>query len=393
MGPSEGDFVEVENGRLRVPNEPVIAFIEGDGIGEEVIGVARRVTERAVELAYPSRRIVWWELLAGKKALKTGSLLPEETVKGIALAKVALKGPLETPVGSGHRSLNVTLRKALDLYANVRPVQYYGTPSPLKRPEDVDLVIFRENTEDVYAGIEWKAGSEEAERFRELLRKEFGVELRADAGVGVKPISESGSKRIMRRALGWAVERERKRVTIMHKGNIMKFTEGAFREWCYEVAREEFGEKVSIGRPEPGKILVDDKIADNLFQQIILRPGEYDVIVTPNLNGDYISDAAAALVGGLGLAAGLNLGDTIALAEPVHGTAPDIAGKGIANPSAAILSAALLLDYMGWDRAAELMRTGVKLAIVSGKRTPDLGGSLSTAEFGEAVMEAMEDVH
>ncbi len=392
MGPSEGDFIEVEKGRLKVPDEPIIPFIEGDGIGREVIGVAKAVADKAVELAYSSRRIVWWELLAGKKALRAGPLLPEETVKGIALAKVALKGPLETPVGSGHRSLNVTLRKLLDLYANVRPVQYYGAPTAFKHADRVDLVIFRENTEDVYAGIEWKAGGEEAKRFRELLKKEFGIELREDAGIGVKPISEFGTKRIMRKALTWAVERGRKRVTIMHKGNIMKFTEGAFREWAYEVASEEFSDVVSIGEKKPGKILVDDKIADNAFQQIIIRPWEYDIIVTPNLNGDYLSDAAAALVGGLGMAAGLNLGDEIALAEPVHGTAPDIAGKGIANPSAAILSAALLLDYIGWGEATELMRRTVRKVVESGRGTPDLGGRLSTEEFGGAVMEAMEDV-
>lgn len=390
----KGDPIETKNGRVRAPKEVALGIIEGDGIGPEVMGVAKEVVNRAVEKAYEDRSVVWVELLAGKKALREkGTLLPKETIEGIRELKAALKGPLETPVGSGHRSLNVALRKALDLYANVRPVQYYGAPTPFSRAEEVDFIIFRENTEDVYAGIEWRAGTEEAKKFRNFLLEEFGIEVREDAGIGVKPISEFGSKRIMRRAIQWAVEKGRKRVTIMHKGNIMKFTEGAFREWAYQVAREEFGEYVSIGERRPGRILVDDRIADNMFQQIILRPGEYDVIVTPNLNGDYISDAAAALVGGVGMAAGLNLGDEVALAEPVHGTAPDIAGKGIANPSAAILSGALLLEYIGWKKAAMLIREAIKRAITSGRKTLDLGGNLSTEGFGRAVMEEMENVH
>ncbi len=390
----KGDPIETKNGRVRAPKEVALGIIEGDGIGPEVMGVAKEVVNRAVEKAYEDRSVVWVELLAGKKALREkGTLLPKETIEGIRELKAALKGPLETPVGSGHRSLNVTLRTALDLYANVRPVQYYGAPTPFSRAEEVDFIIFRENTEDVYAGIEWRAGTEEAKKFRNFLLEEFGIEVREDAGIGVKPISEFGSKRIMRRAIQWAVEKGRKRVTIMHKGNIMKFTEGAFREWAYQVAREEFGEYVSIGERRPGRILVDDRIADNMFQQIILRPGEYDVIVTPNLNGDYISDAAAALVGGVGMAAGLNLGDEVALAEPVHGTAPDIAGKGIANPSAAILSGALLLEYIGWKKAAMLIREAIKRAITSGRKTLDLGGNLSTEGFGRAVMEEMENVH
>jgi isocitrate dehydrogenase len=289
--------------------------------------------------------------------------------------------------------LNVALRKALDLYANVRPVQYYGAPTPFEYADKVDFIIFRENTEDVYSGIEWKAWSEGAKKVREFLKREFGIEVREDSGIGVKPISKFATQRLMRKALQWAVEKGRKRVTVMHKGNIMKFTEGAFREWAYEVAENEFSEFVSIGERKAGKILVDDRIADNMFQQIIIRPWDYDVIVTPNLNGDYISDAAAALVGGVGMAAGLNVGDAVALAEPVHGTAPDIAGKGIANPSAAILSGALLLEYLGWVKATELIRKALRETISAGKVTADLGKggkALSTEEFTNEVIKAME---
>lgn len=387
-------IVEILKGRLKVPGEVEIGYIEGDGIGAEVIPQAIRVVDRAVELTYEDKSIEWVELKAGKKALKErGTLLPEETIKKIAELKVALKGPLETPVGSGHRSLNVALRKTLDLYANVRPVQYYGAPTPFEYADKVDFIIFRENTEDVYSGIEWKAWSEGAGKVREFLRREFGIEVREDSGIGVKPISKFATQRLMRKALQWAVEKGRKRVTVMHKGNIMKFTEGAFREWAYEVAEREFSEFVSIGERKPGKILVDDRIADNMFQQIIIRPWEYDVIVTPNLNGDYISDAAAALVGGVGMAAGLNVGDTVALAEPVHGTAPDIAGKRIANPSAAILSGALLLEYIGWSKGAELIRKALRETISAGKVTADLskgGKALSTEEFTAEVIKAME---
>ncbi|CUX77288.1 NADP-dependent isocitrate dehydrogenase [Thermococcus chitonophagus] len=394
--PEEGKIAEVRGGKLEVPDEPIVAVIEGDGIGREVIPVAIRVADRAVELAYGGKRgIIWWELLAGKKALKEkGELLPKETIEGIATVKLALKGPLETPVGSGHRSLNVTLRKVLDLYANVRPVQYYGAPTPFAYADKVDFIIFRENTEDVYAGIEWKAFTEEARKVLEFLEREFGIKVREDSGLSLKPISKFATQRIMRKALQWAVDKGRRVVTIMHKGNIMKFTEGAFREWCYEVAEKEFSEYVSIGEEKPGKILVNDRIADNMFQQIIIKPWAYDVIVTPNLNGDYISDAAAALVGGVGMASGLNLGDYIALAEPVHGTAPDIAGKGIANPSAAILSVALLLEYMGWIEATELIRKALRKTIESGKVTADLAKpgekALKTEEFAEEVIKAME---
>ncbi|AFK21959.1 NADP-dependent isocitrate dehydrogenase [Pyrococcus sp. ST04] len=394
--PQEGKIIEVKNGKLRVPNEPIIAYIEGDGIGREVIPSALKVADKATEVAYSGKRkIIWWELLAGKKALKErGELLPQETIEGIALTKVAIKGPLETPVGSGHRSLNVTLRKVLDLYANVRPVKYYGAPTPFAYAEHVDFIIFRENTEDVYAGIEWKAFSEEAKKVMKFLEEEFGIKVREDSGLSLKPISKFATQRIMRKALQWAIDKKRKSVTIMHKGNIMKFTEGAFREWCYEVAEKEFGDYISIGEEKPGKILVNDRIADNMFQQIILKPWAYDIIVTPNLNGDYISDAAAALVGGVGMAAGLNLGDHIALAEPVHGTAPDIAGKGIANPSAAILSVALLLEYIGWEEAADLIRKAVRKTIESGKVTADLAKdkqkALSTEEFTNEVIKAIE---
>ncbi|AEC52523.1 isocitrate dehydrogenase [Pyrococcus sp. NA2] len=392
--PEEGKIAEVKKGKLKVPDEVIVAYIEGDGIGREVIPSAIKVVDRAVEIAYGGRRrIIWWELLAGKKALKLrGELLPRETLEGIALVKLAIKGPLETPVGKGYRSLNVALRKSLDLYANVRPVRYYGAPTPFAHADKVDLIIFRENTEDVYAGIEWKAFSEEAKKIIEFVEKEFGVRIREDSGISLKPISEFATKRIMRKAIQWALDKGRKVITIMHKGNIMKHTEGAFRDWCYEVAEKEFGEYVSIGERKPGKILVNDRIADNMFQQIILKPWEYDIIVTPNLNGDYLSDAAAALVGGVGMVAGLNLGDYIALAEPVHGTAPDIAGKRIANPSAAILSASLLLEYMGWEEASSIIREALRRTIEKGKATPDLAGEngLRTEEFVEEVIKEME---
>ncbi|AAL80326.1 isocitrate dehydrogenase (NADP(+)) [Pyrococcus furiosus DSM 3638] len=393
--PQEGKVIEVVNGSLKIPNEPIVAYIEGDGIGREVIPAAIKVVDKAVETAYKGkRRIVWWKLLAGKEALqKVGKLLPEETVKGIAEVKVALKGPMETPIGTGHRSINVALRKMFDLYANIRPIKYYGVPTVYPYADKVDLIIFRENTEDVYAGIEWEAYSREAQKLREFLKNEFGIEIREDSGITLKPISKFATQRIVRKAIKWAIEKGRKRVTIMHKGNVMKFTEGAFRNWAFEVAEKEFSEYVSIGKPEEGKILVDDKIADNMLQQIILRPWEYDIIVTPNLNGDYLSDAAAALVGGVGMAAGINVGDYIAIAEPVHGTAPDIAGKGIANPSAAILSAALLLEYLGWVEAAELIRASLRKTIEKGKVTPDLARgekALSTEEFIQEVIKEIE---
>lgn len=408
--PDEGSFIEYVDGGYVVPSKPVIAYIEGDGIGPEVVSSARLVLDAAVERAYGgSRRIVWWELYAGYKAEKMfGNLLPEDTLVGMMLAKVTLKGPLETPIGTGHRSLNVTIRQKLDLYSNIRPVKYFrGVPAPSRYAEKIDLVIFRENTEDVYAGIEWQAGSREALKVIEFLHREFGIELSPDTGIGLKPISESRTKRHARKAIRYAIKNKRRAVTFMHKGNIMKYTEGAFVNWCYEVALNEFREyvvtekevteKYSGSVPE-GKILVNDRVADNMFQQIITRPWDYDVIVTPNLNGDYLSDAASALVGGIGIAPGLNAGDIFAFAEPVHGTAPKYAGKNVANPSATILAGAMLLEHIGWTEASRLVWRAVEETIASGKMTQDLARHyenikpLSTSEFTEAVIETIKRI-
>ncbi len=403
-----GEAIRVEDGSLRVPPQPLIPYIEGDGIGPEISRAARAVLDAAVEQAYGNtRRIRWVEIYAGEKAQKLmGELLPRETLEAIREFKVALKGPLATPVGSGHRSLNVALRQELDLYACVRPIRYLpGVPSPLKDPQDVDFVIFRENTEDVYAGIEWERGSPEARKFRELLKDHFGVEIRPDAGVGVKPISEFGTKRLVRKAIAYALSHGRKRVTLMHKGNIMKYTEGAFCRWGYEVAREEFPEQTITeeelfsrhgGKIPEGKVLVNDRIADIMFQHVITPPREFDVIATPNLNGDYLSDACAAQVGGVGMAPGANLGDEVGVFEPTHGTAPDIAGKNVANPTALILSGALLLDHLGWTEAARLVHEALARTFQQKRVTGDLarllGGTegLSTDAFAEAVVENVQ---
>ncbi len=381
--PEEGKKVTIKDGKLVVPDEPIIVYIEGDGIGPQIVTQARAVMDAAIEKAYGGRRrIVWWEAYAGEKAQKLyGELLPEDTVLAIRYTVLALKGPLTTPVGTGFRSLNVALRKKLDLYANIRPVQYFGQPAPHCHADKVDFVIFRENTEDLYAGIEWTYDSPEAEKLRKFLKEELGVEIRPDAGIGIKPISIYGTKRLMRKAMKYAIEYGRSPVTIMHKGNIMKYTEGAFRNWAYEVATEEFREYVVTeqelweqynGELPEGKILVNDRIADNMLQQIITRPWDYDIIVAPNVNGDYISDEANALVGGIGMAAGMNAGDYMALAEPVHGTAPKYAGKDVANPTAEILSGCLLLEYMGWKEASALIKDAIRKAIAEKKVTQDL---------------------
>ena len=402
--PEEGELARIVDGKLVVPDKPIIAFIEGDGIGPEIVSVARRVMDAAVEKAYGGRRkIVWWEIYAGHKAEEIyGELLPRDTLEAIRYTKIAIKGPLTTPVGGGYRSLNVAIRKALDLYANIRPVQYFGQPAPHKYADKVDFVIFRENTEDLYAGIEWPAGSEEARKIREFLKKEFGVELREDAGIGIKPITRFATQRLMRKALQYAIQRKRRVVTVMHKGNIMKFTEGAFKEWAFELALTEFRDHVVTedelytkynGEMPEGKILLNDRIADNMLQQIITRPWDYDIIVAPNVNGDYISDEANALVGGIGMAAGMNAGDYMAVAEPVHGTAPKYAGKNKVNPSAEILSGCLLLEYMGWEEASKLIKEAIRKAIADKKVTYDLARHmpgvepLGTKEYGEALIE------
>ncbi len=375
-----------------------IGFIEGDGIGPDIWRASKLVFDEAFKLI-GNDKIDWKELLAGEKAFKeTGKYLPEETLKGIEEIKTVIKGPLSTPVGEGFRSLNVTLRQYFDLYACIRPVKYYeGVPNPMKNPEKLDVVIFRENTEDVYAGIEWKSGSAEALQLIEFLKDKYDVELPLDSGVGIKPISRKKSFRIVRKALQYAVENSRKIVTLVHKGNIMKFTEGAFLNWGYELAEKEFSELITMeNEKKEGKIILNDRIADAMFQQLLLRPDEYDVIVSPNLNGDYLSDACAAQVGGLGIAPGANIGDEIAIFEATHGTAPKYAGKDMVNPGSLILSGVLMFKYIGEKSVAELIEKAFASAILNKKVTYDLARQMKNAtevkcsEFAEEIVKEME---
>ncbi|WP_027177929.1 NADP-dependent isocitrate dehydrogenase [Maridesulfovibrio bastinii] len=373
-----------------------VYFIEGDGIGAEVWGAARPVLDAAVEKAYSgSKKIDWVELLAGEKAYKaTGSYLPQDTLDTLAKADLAMKGPLQTPVGKGFRSLNVTLRQTFDLYACIRPIKYYdGIESPVKRPDLVDIVVFRENTEDVYAGIEYASGSDEAKRVAEFLIDEMGAKLDPSAGIGIKPITPKGSRRLVRRALDYALEQNRDSVTLVHKGNIMKFTEGGFRQWGYDLAAEEYaGKVVTEDKAEAGKVVIKDRIADAMFQEALMRPEQYSVIATTNLNGDYISDALAAQVGGLGLAPGVNMGDTLAIYEATHGTAPTIAGKDMANPGSILLSGAMMLENIGWTEASDLIKGSVVKALAAKKVTVDLASQIAGAEtvgckaFGEILL-------
>lgn len=392
------------NGKIISPDNPIIPIIEGDGIGRDIMNACRRVIDAAVQKAYSGKkRIVWFEVYAGEKANeKYGSYLPQDTLDAICYYRVAIKGPLTTPVGQGFRSLNVSMRQILDLYACVRPVRYYkGVPSPVRHPEKLDVVIFRENTEDVYAGIEWPAGSYEVEKLYNFFEDEMRVKVRRDSGIGIKPISESATKRLVRMAIKYAIEHDRKSVTLVHKGNIMKYTEGAFRDWGYEVAKDEFVDQViaesefmecnnSIG--ESTKIIIKDRIADSMFQQVLTRPEEYDVIATPNLNGDYLSDACAAQVGGIGMAPGSNIGDKVALFEPTHGTAPKYTDKNVANPSSLILSAVLMLEHIGWDEAARLVVASLQKTILQKRVTYDLkrlmdgATKLSTSGFADAII-------
>jgi isocitrate dehydrogenase len=405
--PTEGEKITIKDGKLNVPDNPIIPFIEGDGTGPDIWRAARMVFDAAVEKGYGGKRkVVWFEIYAGEKANKVYGRevwLPDDTLEAIKEHIIAIKGPLTTPVGGGIRSLNVTLRQVLDLYACVRPVKYYeGVPSPMKRPQDVDVVIFRENTEDVYAGIEWKMGSPEALKMIEILEKEFGVQVRKDSGIGVKPMSEFGSKRLVRKAIKYAIENGRRSVTLAHKGNIMKFTEGAFREWGYQVALEEFREYVITedelnkdyaGKQPDSKIVIKDRIADNMFQQLITRPAEYDVIATPNLNGDYLSDAAAALVGGLGIAPGGNISDFYAVFEATHGTAPKYAGLDKVNPGSVILSGVMMFEYIGWKEAAKLIEYGMQETIKQKFVTYDFARQMEgavevkTSEFAQKIVE------
>ena len=404
--PAEGAKIGYENGRLVIPDNPIIPYFEGDGIGKDVVPAAIMVLDAAAERT--GKEIVWFRTYAGEDAYRMyGTYLPDDTLNAVREFRVALKGPLTTPVGGGFRSLNVTIRQVLDLYANVRPVYYLkGFPSPLKKPEAVNLVIFRENTEDVYAGIEWARDSEEAKKLIRFLSDEFGVNIREDSGIGIKPISEFATKRLVRLAIQYAIDNGRESVTLVHKGNIMKYTEGAFRDWGYEVAREEFGDAVITedelwnnydGKAPKGKVVVKDRIADNMFQQLLTRTAEYDVLAMPNLNGDYMSDAAAALVGGLGVAPGSNIGDGMGVFEPVHGSAPKYAGQNKVNPTAEILTGALMFEYLGWKKAGEMIKRAIELTVEDGIVTYDLhrhmGGKLvGTREFAQAVVERLGSV-
>ena len=399
-----GERIRVVNGTLDVPDRPIIPFIKGDGIGPEIMDIARRVIDAAVEKAYGGcRRIEWRELKAGESSFKERrEWLPKETLKAIERFIVAIKGPLTTPVGGGIRSLNVALRQTLDLYACVRPCKWIkGVPTPVKNPEELNVVIFRENTEDVYSGIEWREGTPEAEKVRRFLEAEMGVSVRKDSGIGVKPISRTATERLVRAAINYALEKERRSVTLVHKGNIMKYTEGAFREWGYNLAKREFRDEIvteeeAANLPESklkGKVILKDRIADSMFQQILLRPKEYDVIATTNLNGDYLSDACAAQVGGIGMAPGANINfeTRIALFEPTHGTAPKYAGLDMVNPSAMILSGVMMLDYIGWREAGKLIVEALEKTIANKTVTYDLARKikdsvlLKSSEFGEAI--------
>jgi len=396
---------------LHVPSNPIIPFIEGDGIGVDITPPMQKVIDAAVKKAYGGRRqIAWMEVYAGEKAVNTygkdkdgkDTWLPAETMQAIRDYVISIKGPLTTPVGGGIRSLNVTLRQELDLYVCLRPVQYFpGVPSPVKHPEKTDMVIFRENTEDIYAGIEWAAGTDEADKVIQFL-SDMGVRKKIrfpeNCAIGIKPVSPEGSKRLIRKAIQYAIDNNRKSVTITHKGNIMKFTEGGFRDWGYELAKEEFGAVPIDGGPWlklPNGIVIKDCIADAFLQEILLHPSDYDVVTALNLNGDYMSDALAAQVGGIGIAPGANMSDTVAMFEATHGTAPKIAGKNLANPSSIILSAEMMLRHMGWIEAADLVLNGVAKAIISKRVTGDFSSQMEgatqvgTAEFGDEIIHNM----
>ncbi|GAB6863002.1 isocitrate dehydrogenase (NADP(+)) [Haloplanus litoreus] len=410
--PDDGAVITVDEdtGELAVPSNPIIPIIYGDGIGKDVSPAAQQVLDAAAEAT--GRSINWMRLYAGESARERyDDNLPQETVDAIREHRVAIKGPLTTPVGSGFRSLNVALRKKLDLYANMRPTYYLdGVPSPVTNPEKMDMVNFRENTEDVYAGIEWEAGTDEVERVREFVEEEMGktgIIHEGPVGIGIKPISEFGSKRLIRQAIDYALANDRDSVTLVHKGNIMKFTEAAFRDWGYELAEEEYGENVITedelwdeydGEAPDGVVVVKDRIADNMLQQLLTRTEQYDVLAMPNLNGDYLSDAAGAQIGGLGIAPGANLGEGRVLAEPVHGSAPKYAGEDKVNPTAMILSGRIMLEQLGWEDAADLVRDAVEATISAGEVTYDLhrqiegGTKLATSEYADAVCERIEDL-
>jgi len=407
--PETGEKITIQNDALSVPDNPILGYVEGDGIGPDITRACLRVWDAAVAKAYQNKRKVHWaELFLGEKAagLYDGDYFPSETLDAIRDLVVAIKGPLTTPVGGGFRSLNVSLRQTLDLYACVRPVRYYdGVPSPLKKPEEVDVTIFRENTEDVYCGIEYETGSEENEKLARFLREELGANFFEGAGLGVKPISAFGTKRLVRKAIRYAIERQRPSVTLVHKGNIMKFTEGAFRKWGYEVAKEEFGD-ITItedqlwdeydGKQPEGKIVIKDRIADIMFQLMQLRPAEFDVIATMNLNGDYLSDALAAEVGGIGIAPGANIADHVAVFEATHGTAPKYAGQDKVNPSSLLLSGVMMFEHIGWQEAADLINTVYPRVIDRKVVTYDFARQMagatevSTSGFADTLIEEID---
>jgi isocitrate dehydrogenase len=409
--PAEGEKIEVtEDDELVVPDDPIIPIIHGDGIGTDVGPAAQKVLQAAADAT--GREIHWMRVYAGESARERyDENLPQETVDAIREYKVAIKGPLTTPVGAGFRSLNVALRKKLDLYTNIRPTYHLdGVPSPVKRPEQMDMVSFRENTEDVYAGIEWEAGTDDVEKVRDFVEDEMGFDSTihdGPVGIGIKPITEFGTKRLVRNAIDYALEKDRDSVTLVHKGNIMKFTEGAFRDWGYEVAEEEYGDEVITedtlweerdGEQPEDAVVVNDRIADNMLQQILTRTDQYDVLALPNLNGDYLSDACGAQIGGLGIAPGANIGDGRVLAEPVHGSAPKYAGQDKVNPSAMILSGRIMLEQMGWNDAADLVRDAVEQTISSKKVTYDIerqiegGEKLATSEYAQEVVDNLYDL-
>jgi isocitrate dehydrogenase len=408
--PKEGEKIAENKGKLEVPDNPIIPFIEGDGTGPDIWRASKFVFDAAVEKAYKGiKKIHWMEIFAGEKALSVygkNKWLPQETIDAIAEYYVSIKGPLTTPVGGGIRSLNVTLRQELDLFACVRPVKYYqGVPSPMKRPQDLDIVIFRENTEDVYSGIEFKAGSKEAKELIQHINKKYKKDIRDGSGIGIKPMSEFGSVRLMKKAVEYAIENKKKSVTIVHKGNIMKFTEGSFKEWAYKTAQKDFPNLTITeeelyskykGKAPEGKIVIKDRIADSMFQQLLLRPSEYEVLASPNLNGDYLSDAAAAQVGGLGIAPGANISYHVGLFEATHGTAPKYAGQDKVNPGSVILSGVMMFNFMGWKHAANLIEDAMQKTIKKKTVTYDfarqMAGAkeLKSSEFAKEIVKNMK---
>jgi isocitrate dehydrogenase len=405
--PTEGQPIKVKNKKLAVPDRPIIPVIEGDGIGRDISKATRRVVDAAVEKSFKGRKkIAWMDIYAGEKAYELyREWLPQETMDAISKYYVALKGPLTTPIGGGFRSLNVSMRQKMNLYACVRPVSYFkGVGSPVVHPERLNVVIFRENTEDVYAGIEWKKGTKDVKKVIGWLNKNMGTSIRTDSGIGIKPMSVTGTKRLVRKAINYAIARKLPSVTLVHKGNIMKYTEGAFRDWGYQVAIKEFRNKIVTedelwakykGKMPKGKILIKDRIADSIFQQVLTRPDEYSILATPNLNGDYLSDACAAQVGGLGMAPGANIGDYIGLFEATHGTAPKYADKDVINPGSLILSAVMMLEYLGWGKAANMIRDAIQKTIQKKTVTYDLhrqmkgARKVGTSEFATQIIKNM----